>query len=147
MATSKVFVRSPYNYDVDLASDESALRCNDESLAQQNQKEESDINTIVRRFGLSGELPTNVRMPQYGDYTGITDYQSALNAVNEAQSAFMRMPADIRTRFNNDPEEFVQFCLDDKNRAEAEKLGLVPPAAVKPTDTPPVPVPEPPKVA
>lgn len=124
---SKLFLRSQFNYDTMQASDECGLKCEDVSRAQQHQKEESDINTIVMRFGLTGELPSNVRMPQYGDFTGITDYQSALNAVKTAEMAFMTMPADIRSRFGNDPEKFVEFCLDDNNRAEAEKLGLVAP--------------------
>lgn len=125
MAKEKIFIRSAYNYDTDAVSNETGLRCEDESLAQQHQKEESDINTIVKRFGLTGELPTNVRMPQYGDFTGITDYQSALNAVHQANESFLKMPADIRSRFDNDPEKFVEFCLDEKNREEAVKLGLI----------------------
>lgn len=127
---SKIFVRSAYNYNVDEVSQETGLRCEDESLAQQHQKDEADINTIVRRFGLSGELPSNVRMPQYGDFTGVSDYQSALEAVRAADAAFMTMPADVRSRFENDAAQFVEFCLDDRNREEAEKLGLVVPKAV-----------------
>lgn len=121
-----VFLRTPYNYDTNEASDASALSCQDPSLAQQHAKEECDINTIVRRFGLTGELPNNVRMPEYGDFTAATDYHTAMNAVIAANESFMTLPADVRARFNNDPGAFVDFCSDDKNRAEAEKLGLVP---------------------
>lgn len=120
-----VILRSENNYDTDAISKDTGLMCLEPSKTQQHQKEESDINTIVRRFGLTGELPKNVRMPQYGDFTGVTDYHTALNAVVEANEAFMKMPAEIRSRFNNNPEEFVNFCLDDKNRSEAERLGLV----------------------
>lgn len=134
-----MFLRTPYNYDTMEASDASALVCDDPSLAQQHMKEESDINTIVRRFGLTGELPSGVRMPQYGDFTGVTDYHSALNAVIAAQDSFAQLPADIRTRFGNDAAAFVDFCMNEENRAEAEKLGLVVPqaqitAAEKPLD-------------
>lgn len=134
-----MFLRTPYNYDTMEASDASALTCDDPSLAQQHMKEESDINTIVRRFGLTGELPSGVRMPQYGDFTGVTDYHTALNAVIAAQDSFAQLPADIRTRFGNDAAAFVDFCMNEENRAEAEKLGLVAPqapiqAAEKPLD-------------
>lgn len=122
-----MFLRTPYNYDTMQASDETALRCDDPSLAQQHAKDECDINTIVRRFGLTGELPSGVRMPQYGDFTGVTDYHSALNAVIAAQDSFSQLPADVRSRFNNDPAAFVDFCMNEENRAEAEKLGLVAP--------------------
>lgn len=131
MKISVPFLRTPYNYDVMQASNESALECLDESLAQQHARDECDINTIVRRFGLTGELPNNVRMPQYGDFTGATDYHTALNAVIAADAAFMQLPAEIRSRFNNDAGAFVDFCADERNRAEAEKLGLV--SAVKAT--------------
>ncbi|WNK15054.1 MAG: internal scaffolding protein [Microvirus sp.] len=121
----ETFIRTPYNYDTMEASNESGLECKDKSKAIQSQKEESDINTIVKRFGLTGELPSNVRMPEYGDYTSVTDYHTAMSAVKEADSAFAQMPAEVRNRFHNNPEEFVEFCLDENNREEAEKLGLV----------------------
>lgn len=126
-----MFLRTPYNYDTMQVSDETGLKCEDPSLAQQHEKDECDINTIVRRFGISGELPSGIRMPQYGDFTGITDYHSALNAVRSSSESFMQLPADIRSRFNNDPAAFVEFCMNDDNRSEAEKLGLVPPKAVE----------------
>ena len=100
MATkSVVFLRSPYNYDMDDVSLETGLACEDESLAVQSAAEESDINTIVRRFGLTGELPGDVDMPQSGDYSGVGDFHSAMNVVRQAQEEFLRVPADIRARF------------------------------------------------
>lgn len=125
MAIAKIFVRSPYNYDADLVSNETGLKCEDASLAQQHQKDESDINVIVKRFGLTGELPANPRLPQYGDFTGIKDYQSALHAVQSAQEAFMEIPAEIRARFDNDPEVFLEFCANPANKEEAIKIGLI----------------------
>lgn len=125
MKGEKMFLRTPYNYDTMQVSDETGLKCEDPSLAQQNMKDECDINTIVRRFGLTGELPSGVRMPQYGDFTGVTDYHSALNAVIAAQDSFAQLPADVRARFGNDAASFVDFCMNEDNRAEAEKLGLV----------------------
>jgi len=121
----KMKARAAYSYDVDAASDEAGLRCLDESLTKQAFAEECDINTIVRRFGLTGELPVGVRMPTYGDFEGVSDFHSAMNAVAKARESFDTMPAHVRARFHNDPGEFVDFCSDEANRAEAEKLGLV----------------------
>lgn len=106
---------------------DTGLECKDDSLAIQSALEESDINTIVRRFGLTGQLPSEVRAPQYGDFTEVTDYQTALNAVIAANDAFAQMPADVRARFDNDPGKFVDFCSDEANREEAKKLGLLVP--------------------
>lgn len=126
------FLRTPYNYDTDLASNLSALKCDDPSRAQQQFKEDSDINTIVRRFGLTGELPKDVAVPQSGDFTNVVDFQSALNIVREGEQAFATMPADVRKRFGNDPAEFLAFVHDDKNRDEARKLGLLMPEPAAP---------------
>lgn len=133
----KIFCRSGYNYDRDEASMEAGLDCGAgfdlatgecvliPSKTKQSFAEECDINTIVRRFGLTGELPANVRMPSYGDFEDTPDYHTAMNAVRAAQESFMAMPADVRYRFNNDPGRFVDFCSDPANEAEARKLGLV----------------------
>lgn len=131
------FVRSPYNYDMDAASLESGTRCEDPHLAQQQFLEESDINTIVERFGLNGEMPASPVVPTYGDFTEVRDFQSAMNAVIAAQSSFMELPAKVRARFGHDPQQLLEFLADGSNRKEAEALGLVNPA----------PVPEPPPAA
>lgn len=120
-----VFVRSAYNYDGDLASLEAGLSCADKSLAVQSAAEECDINTIVKRFGLTGQLPSGVRAPTYGDFTEVVDFQTAMNAIATARESFDTLPAHVRARFQNDPAAFVDFCSDDANRAEAVKLGLV----------------------
>lgn len=130
MAFKKIFVRAAYNYDTDEASNESGLHCPEPTLTKQEFAEEVDINTIVRRFGLDGKVPEDVRMPVYADYTNVHDFQSAMNAIALANESFDAMPARVRSRFHNDPEEFVQFCLDDKNKDEAAELGLVSPEAL-----------------
>ena len=120
-----MFLRSSFNYDRDAVSNETALECLDESKAIQSAEEESNINTIVRRFGISGELPNQVAMPQSGDFTNIPDFHTAMNLVRKAQEEFVRVPAEIRARFNNDPGRFMDFFDDPANYDEALKLGLV----------------------
>jgi phage internal scaffolding protein len=133
MPVKTVFCRSAYNYDMDLASDQSGLKCLDASLTQQQFKEDSDINTIVDRFMKSGVLPTPTNMPQYVDYEGVFDFQSAMNVVRQADENFMRMDAKIRARFNNSPQEFLEFFSDAENMPEAIRLGLAIPQAVAET--------------
>lgn len=130
-----VFVRGTYNYDVDLASDEAGLVCLDKSLAQQSQKEEADINTIVQRFGITGMLPQNVRPPLQEDFVDIVDFHSAQNAIMAARDSFMRMPAGVRARFDNDPGAFVAFCSDEANIDEMRKLGLAVPRTAQGNDS------------
>lgn len=119
------FLRSAYNYDRDLASVETSLVCEDESLAIQSAAEEADINTIVRRFGLTGQLPDQVAMPRSGDFTGVPDFHAAMNLIRTTQEEFLRVPAQIRARFDNDPQRFMEFLEDEGNREEAHKMGLL----------------------
>lgn len=108
----------------EVASLLSGLACGDPSLARQSQAEDADINVIVKRFGLTGKLPDNVRPPTYADFEDVWDFQTAMNAVVAAQASFMAMPADVRARFGNDPHQFVEFCSDEKNLDEMRRLGL-----------------------
>lgn len=121
---SKVFLRTEFNYDMDAVSKETGLLCDDPSMAIQSAAEDADINTIVRRFGLTGELPGDIKMPQSGDYAGVGDFQSAMNVVRAAQEEFLRVPAEVRARFSHDPQLFSEFFNDPVNQDEAIRLGL-----------------------
>jgi phage internal scaffolding protein len=125
--TQTTFLRTPYNYDTDAASNESGLACEDASLAQQHFKDECDINNILRQFNVTGLLPDAPVSPQYGDFTGISDYKTALDRINSANTEFMNLPAELRAKFNNEPANLINFLDNDANRQEAENLGLVEP--------------------
>jgi len=121
--------------DFSAMSLETGLRCLDPSLTQQQFKEESDINTIVDRFMKTGVMPDSVSMPQYVDYEGVFDFQSAMNTIRAADENFMRMDAKVRARFHNSPQEFLEFFANSDNFDEAVRLGLAVPT-VKPKDVP-----------
>lgn len=140
-----LIVRSgfPFNYDADEVSAVTGLDCDgSESVTQQQFKDECDINTIVRRFGLTGELPDDVRMPMSGDFTDAPDFDTAMQLVVQAKEEFMRLPAELRSRFNNDPGRLIAFIEDDGNRDEARKLGLLKPEPEKARDGGSVPPPQ-----
>lgn len=131
------FFRTPYNYDAGEVSLETGCYNDLPSLTVQDAAEEADINTIVRRFGLTGELPTDVRAPVYADFEEVLDFHSAMIAVRGAEESFMRMPAEVRSRFDNDPGRFVDFCSDIKNLPELQRLGLTRPDLVIPDPSKP----------
>lgn len=90
-------------------------------------KDESDVNQILKRFqrrGLVDHLAKGT--PIYGDFTGVTDYQTAIQQVKDAEAAFLNLPSNIRRRFNNSPGELVMFLDDPDNLEEAIELGLAP---------------------
>lgn len=144
------FIRSANNYDRDAVSEETGINCQVDpetgefcpSLTVQSSKDEVDINVIVKRFGLTGQLPVGAVMPTYGDFSSIGSYQQALNALMAADDTFMQMPAEVRARFNNDPARFVDFCSDPENLDECRKLGLAPAAEVIPEAVSSTPLPD-----
>lgn len=132
------FIRNPYNYDTNAAGDESGLKCEDPSKTVQSERDETDINLIVKRFGVTGQLPQGKRMPTYGDFDQVSDYRTAHEMVVMAEDAFNSIDAKIRLRFNNNPQEYMDFCLDPKNLPELREMGLAPKLPERvPADEPP----------
>lgn len=123
----EVFLRTAHNYDMDQASLESGLSCDPVSLTVQSSVEECDINTIVRRFGLTGELPSDLKAPVSGDFVDVVDFHTALNAVRASEESFAALPASLRARFSNDPQVLMDFVADSSNADEARKLGFLKP--------------------
>jgi len=122
-------------------SDETGLKCLDKSLTVQSEKEQADINEIVRRALYSGEAPQVVRMPLVGDFAEVGDFRECLHAVREAEASFMALDPRVRMRFGNDAAAFVDFCIDPANLEECRKLGLAVPAPVVPAPAAPAPPP------
>jgi len=110
------------------------------SMTKQAFVAECDINNIIREFGVTGvarHINENRDKGLYADLPEPLDFQQSLNIVLQAQSSFDSLPAQVRARFGNNPEQFLGFLSDPANQEEAIKLGLA-------TDNRPVPQPEPP---
>lgn len=120
-----VFLRTPYNYDTDQASNETALKCEGPGLTQQQFKEECDINTIVDRFLKAGEMPPTIPFPQQDEFMEAFDFQTSMNVLRRAEESFMELPAKTRARFDNNPQKFMEFMHDPNNAPEWERLKLV----------------------
>lgn len=133
----KVKLRVPGEYDADAASLAHGLEFEGEGLTIQSAGNDQDINTIVRRFGVTREAPPAPRvLAEYGDFTGVSDLHQAMNEVRAAQESFDALPAELRARFGNDPRMLWSFLQDEGNDDEAVKLGLLK-AREKPVLAPP----------
>lgn len=110
-------------------SDSSAIDCsNDPGVTQQAPAEETDINVIIKRFGITdgSQLPY---WPDsraiYGDISGYPDDPTELaNMMRSAELNFLRLPADVRERFSS-PDRLIKFLDDPKNEKEAIEMGLL----------------------
>jgi phage internal scaffolding protein len=125
LPAASVFIRTQFNYDHNAASNASGLVCEEPTRAQQHHRDECDINVILERFGKTGQMPVNAISGTYGDFSGVHDYHTAMNALIAAEHEFAALPAQLRNKFDNDPSNLIQFLENPDNRAEAEKLGLV----------------------
>lgn len=134
----KVVARS--YFDV-IGNSDDGLLCEDPSLAVQAAKAECDINNIVKTYMRTGELPGQ-RQLIYADISEMSDLRDALHMVNDAQQAFMDLPAEVRRHFDNDPVKLVEFAQDPNNYDKAVELGLAVrkevPAPVTPSAAAPV---------
>ncbi len=131
-----MFVRTPFNYDGDVVSHATGLDCSDcPSRTQQHFRDECDINVLVARFARTG-VPEAPEAPPMSTFDEVFDYQSAMQAVIDARVSFQALPSKVRSRFQNDPAQFLNFIYDESNRDEAIGLGLIPKPPV--VSTPPV---------
>lgn len=130
-------VRIIGKYDSDELSNLTALTDFEETRTRQEFKDESDINTIIKLFGIGENPIENGKWITDVDIVNATsDFQSAMNILVEASGKFNNLPAQLRSRFDNDPAIFVQFCSNPDNKEEMIKLGLVDkPSVAKPSDT------------
>lgn len=136
------FVRSPYNYDLDKASIETACDTKGETLTVQAGIEDADINVMMKRFGVTGHFPESPKTPMYGDFTHITDFKTALEAIQTAMDNFMEFPAELRQRFENNPQRMLEYMeAGGSPEALRELMQAKPP--LQPTEPPPVPAAKP----
>lgn len=109
------------------------------SLTQKQFEGECDINRIMKKYHATGMINHLARNPgRYADLSEIKDYAGALQTVIKAEESFMTLPSEIRFRFQNNPQNLLNFLADEKNRDEAIRLGIInPPQQKTPISTTP----------
>lgn len=98
------------------------------SLTEQQHAQDCDINFIVARANQTGIIDHVMKFPgRFGDFTNVPTYTQALEAIIDAENAFMDLPSHVRRYFENDPAKFIDFASDESNREELIRLGLAHP--------------------
>lgn len=101
------------------------LHTGDETPVKQEFKEECDINVLMKRYQKTGLFPQYPgQSPRYVSNIGAPDYQEALGIVMQAKSDFAALSSELRKRFDNDPQKFLEFCANPDNGDELVSLGL-----------------------
>jgi len=95
------------------------------SLTEKHHKDECDINKILGRYLKTGVITHGKTLTgYYDDVSNIGDYTQAMETVARAKELFMQLPSGVRTKFNNNPAEFLDFCGDEDNLEELQEMGL-----------------------
>lgn len=120
----QIIPRSRYD-DHSKISSECEIHNEEPTPTQQQFKEECDINVIILKFN-KGIMPFQKPPGQYGDFSNVPDYHTALNTTIQAEQSFNSLPAKIRAEFQNDPQKLIKFVSNPKNKQKAIDLGLIP---------------------
>lgn len=106
------------------------------SMTREEFAAECDINVLMERYNKANvwPLPPRDQEPVYYDFVGMPDLQDAIRQMDEADEAFMRLPASVRKEFDNDPVRFVEFASSEDNLERLREWGLAKP--VEPTPPP-----------
>lgn len=110
---------------------------NKKSRTQQQFRDQVDINNLVKKYTLNKLEDTWVFDPQnYSDFSNVGSLQDAAQKVIDAESTFSKLPSTLRTKFQNNPQNLIDFLSNPKNKDEAIELGLFktpPPPPTTPT--------------
>lgn len=102
---------------------------NKPSRTKQCFRDECDINIIMKRFKNTMGVDYLNRYQGYltgefGDFSNVQDYRSAIEQIDQARGVFDALPAKVRSRFRNDPAEFLDFVQNPANLDEMIDMGL-----------------------
>lgn len=91
----------------------------------QSHAESCDIYSILRRFANGDVAVLSKVQGTYGDFTQVPKtYAEMLNALNTAEAEFMRLPLDVRAKFDHSFEHWLS-SMDSLDFAE--KMGFAQP--------------------
>ena len=112
----------------------------DEDMTKQSMKDECDINNILAQYAKTGLLTPVTQTPgSFVDVSEVGDYREAIHNVREADRLFMQLPSAVRTRFENDPAQFLDFATEESNMDELREMGLLPPLPIEEPSAPETP--------
>lgn len=112
---------------------------NSPTMTQQHYKDECDLNQILARHRVEGELNAmqlrqllaqsamgadSARIPRFEDVSDLPDLSYIKKSFIAASRAFAHLPIQARVAFGNNPEAFYQAMTDKKQHEKVRDLGL-----------------------
>lgn len=98
----------------------------DDPITEQQHIKEVNINNIVKRHGMDVIAKTAQMMSpsmRFDDVTG-NDFQEAMLKVTQANNEFLKMPSELRAKFDNNPALFLDYVQNPDNIESLYDMGL-----------------------
>ena len=104
------------------------------SMTDQSYKDSTDAKLIVKQFIKTGVINHLAKVEgQYQDVSEVNSLYESMSKVKEVESYFMDLPAEIRKKFDNDPQKMLHLIVDDEREQEQIDLGLKKPETTEET--------------
>ena len=97
---------------------------NQPSMTKQADRAGACIHKILDKFKKTGLLPQRTVEPLSGKIPDIESFHEAMSLVVNAQQQFDALPSDLRAKFHNNPQEFVEFVNNPENVDQLIEMGL-----------------------
>lgn len=100
---------------------------------KQSFRDECDINNILKTYKKSGIIQhVSAHAARFENLPDNIEFQEALEITRKAQVGFAALPSKVRTRFENDPAQFLAFMSNPDSLDEMRDLGLARPKTAPP---------------
>jgi len=120
----------------------------DEGRTRQSMADECDVNLIMAKYQVTGAIDHFSRHSARYGFADSVSFHEAMTVVSEAERMFNDLPSVLRSRFQGDPGQFLDYVQDEANADEMIELGLRDPVPAQETpkarteEVPPVGPPE-----
>lgn len=138
VTVAPIFWKTPYNHSTEKESHRTGTTFRDESLTQQQFKDDADINVILDRFAKINEAPPVILPEHFVDLTQRSTYYDMESRVAEAKESFYMLPPKLRAKYQNDAATWAEEVVAVLSTGDLEglkELGIQPPPTQ--TSTPP----------
>lgn len=136
-------MKALHAYKIDRTEKRKRVQINtgSESRVRQSEHEATKIDNILKKYAATGVLPIQRRQGFFADVSGLCDYKEALDLLHDKGDVFRKLPKEARELLMSDPEEFRKIIMEETNRENLEKIGLLEPIEKEPVkeETPPAP--------
>lgn len=124
--TEKLFFKTPNNHDTLAEAQRHGTVCLEKTLAQQNTRDEVDINNILAKFGIADTARQSVR---FLDIPDDFDMQTALANLKAGEAAFRELPPQIQHHFGDITNllSYVDQAIATGDKRALQEITLIPP--------------------